>query len=251
MPSPQTKKTRIDQLLVERGLAPSRKRAQAMILAGKVLVAEQRVDKASQTFLPDALIRIKGPDHPYVGRGGVKLAGALEGFAIDPKDKTCLDVGASTGGFTDCLLQAGAKRVYTLDVGTNQLDYRIRQDPRVVSQENFNVRFLKKEDLSETIDLIVMDVSFISVKLLLPVLQEAIPGPWDMLVLVKPQFEAGPERLSRGGILRDIAEQGKIVADIRDFSASLGYQVLDTAASVLCGEDGNQEYFMWLRNQGP
>ncbi|HEX5034161.1 MAG TPA: TlyA family RNA methyltransferase, partial [bacterium] len=156
MPTP---KTRIDQLLVQLGLAPSRERAQALVMAGQVYVGDRRIDKSSQSFGAEEPIRVKGPDHPYVGRGGVKLARALQDFGIDPAGRVCLDIGASTGGFTDCLLQRGARRVYAFDSGTHQLHDRLRADPRVISRENFNVRHLSPADLPEPIELAVFDVS--------------------------------------------------------------------------------------------
>lgn len=241
-------KKRIDQLLVEKGLAPSRERAQAMILAGNVLVKEQRVDKPSQSFDPQELeLRIKGADHPYVGRGGVKLAGALDHFGVDPTGKTCLDVGASTGGFTDCLLQRGARKVYTLDSGSHQLDYRLTQDPRVIWRENFNARYLKPEDLPEPIDLVVVDVSFISLKLILGPLVAALPRPWQALTLVKPQFEAGVGQVEKGGLIRDKGLQEKIIQEIGRFGQDLGLNLQGRVPSVLKGEKGNQEYFLYFR----
>jgi 23S rRNA (cytidine1920-2'-O)/16S rRNA (cytidine1409-2'-O)-methyltransferase len=238
---------RIDQLLVERGLAPSRQRAQAMILAGKVLVKEQRVDKPSQSFDPEGrALRIKGPDHPYVGRGGVKLAGALDYFGVDPTGKTCLDVGASTGGFTDCLLQRGAKRVYTLDTGSHQLDYRLTQDPRVIWQENFNARYLKPGDIPEPIDLAVVDVSFISLKLILGPLVTALPRPWQALTLVKPQFEAGIDQVEKGGLIRDKALQENIVQELGRFGQTLGLALQGWTPAVIKGDKGNQEYFLYF-----
>jgi 23S rRNA (cytidine1920-2'-O)/16S rRNA (cytidine1409-2'-O)-methyltransferase len=242
------KKMRIDQLLVERGLAPSRERAQAMVLAGNVLVREQRVDKPSQSFDPDGIVlRIKGPDHPYVGRGGVKLAGALDHFAVDPKGKTCLDVGASTGGFTDCLLQRGAKKVYTLDAGTQQLDFRLRQDPRVIWRENFNARYLVSGDLPEPIDLAVIDVSFISLKLILPPLVAVLSRPWACLALVKPQFEAGPEQVEKGGLVRDPKLHKKILDELEQFGKNLGLNLQGSAPAVIKGDKGNQEYFIYFK----
>ena len=242
------KKMRIDQLLVARGLAPSRERAQAMILAGKVLVREQRVEKPSEIFDPETTeLRIKGPDHPYVGRGGVKLAGALDHFRIDPKGKTCLDVGASTGGFTDCLLQRGAKKVFTLDAGSNQLDYKIRQDPRVVWRENFNARYLASGDLPEAIDLVVVDVSFISVKLILSPLVAALPRPWSGLILLKPQFEVGVDQVEKGGLVRDAKLREKTVQEVGDFGQGLGLALQGWAPAVIKGEKGNQEYFLYFR----
>ena len=240
------KKIRIDLLLLEQGLAPSRERAQAWIMAGQVIANERRVLKASECFDPSATqIRLTGKDHPYVGRGGVKLQGALEGFGLDPKGATCLDVGASTGGFTDCLLQRGARKVYAFDCGTNQLDFRLRQDPRVVVRENFNVRQLSPEDLPEKIDWIVIDVSFISLTKVLPPLLQAVPGPWQLLMLVKPQFEAGPESIEKGGIVRDPKIQQRALEEIRKFSENLGLKIEGQAPCVITGEKGNQEFFLW------
>jgi 23S rRNA (cytidine1920-2'-O)/16S rRNA (cytidine1409-2'-O)-methyltransferase len=244
-------KVRIDQILCSQGLAPSRERAQALILAGKVLVNERPVEKPSERYFPEeSLIRLRGMDHPYVGRGGSKLAGALKEFGINPAGKTCLDVGASTGGFTDCLLQNGAEKVYTLDSGTNQLDYRLRQDPRVKWRENFNARYLKKEDIPEAIDLIVVDVSFISLKLLIPPVLDAIPGPWEMLLLIKPQFEAGREKVEKGGLVRDEKVRAEVVEIITRFVKDHALQVHGVMPSPLQGEKGNQEYFLYAA-RGP
>ncbi|HCU23447.1 MAG TPA: TlyA family rRNA (cytidine-2'-O)-methyltransferase [Deltaproteobacteria bacterium] len=245
-------KLRIDQLLCQKGLAPSRERAQALILAGQVLVAEQRVAKPSERYPENAAIRVKGPDHPYVSRGGVKLAAALTHFDLRPAGKVCLDLGASTGGFTDCLLQKGASRVYAFDSGTNQLHFRLRQDPRVISRENFNARFLQGSDLPEAVELIVMDVSFISLKLLLPPLLQAVPGPWELLMLVKPQFEAGKGQVGKGGVIRDEALRLRIVEDLSNFIAGLGLEAQASVPAVIAGEKGNQEYFLaakWPKNR--
>lgn len=213
-------------------------------MAGKVYVGERRIDKASQCFPSDAPLRVKGADHPYVGRGGVKLEKALEHFGIEPKDKICLDVGASTGGFTDCLLQRGALRVYTLDSGSHQLHERLRADPRVIARENFNARFLKASDLPEPVQLVVADVSFISLKLLIPPLLEALPPPWDVLLLVKPQFEAGKGQVGKGGIVRDEALRLQIVQDLAGFAERAGLKLIGTAAAAIAGDKGNQEYFL-------
>lgn len=252
MPAQKEEKVRIDQLLFQRGLAPSRERAQALILAGKVLVNEQRIEKPGQRFAPQkAKIRIKGKDHPFVSRGGVKLAGALDQFDLNPSGKTCLDVGASTGGFTDCLLQRGARKVYTIDCGTNQLDYRLRQDPRVHWQEKFNVRELKQQDLPEPVDLVVVDLSFISLKLVLPVLVQEVPGFREALLLVKPQFEAGRHQIDKGGIVKEAGVHQQVIQNISEFAESLGLQVKGVSPSELKGEKGNQEYFIWaLRRAG-
>src|SRR5262249_30154606 len=172
-----------------------------------------------------------------------KLAYALDHFGTDPVDKTCLDIGAPTGGFTDCLLQRGARRVYALDSGTHQLHERLRQDPRVIARENFNARYLKGTDIPEKIDLVVMDVSFISLKLLIPPLLEAIPGPWDVLMLVKPQFEAGKGQVGRGGVVREEGQQRRIVQDLTRFAEGCGLRILGSIPAALKGEKGNQEYF--------
>jgi len=246
--NPNAPKIRIDQLLVQLGLAPTRERAQALVLAGQVVVGDERVDKSSQKFLEGAAVRVKGPDHPYVGRGGVKLEKALEGFGIDPKGKVCLDIGASTGGFTDCLLQKGALKVYAFDSGTNQLHYRLRQDPRVVARENFNARFLTGADLPEKIALIVMDVSFISLKLLIPPILAAVPGPWEALMLVKPQFEAGKGQVGKGGIIRDETQRLAILENLTQFAREAGLAILGSAPAAISGDKGNQEYFLALRH---
>lgn len=244
MPRDKPQKIRIDQLLVDRGLAPSRTRAQALVLAGQVLVDEQRVEKASQSFLPDRVIRLKGQDHPFVSRGGVKLRDALEKFGVDPQGKICLDIGASTGGFTDCLLQKGARRVYAFDSGTLQLHERLRRDARVSFRENFNVRFLQAEDLPEPADLVVIDVSFISLKLVVPPILKALSGSYEIVALVKPQFEAQRHQVGKGGILKDEALQRDIVEALEQFLRDSDLQVKGSLPSVLKGEGGNQEYFI-------
>lgn len=243
-----TAKQRIDQILFAKGLAPSRERAQAMVMAGLVLVDDQPVAKASQKYLPEAItIRIKGKDHPYVGRGGVKLAGALDHFDIKIQDQVCLDIGASTGGFTDCLLQRGAKRVYTFDSGSNQLAYSLRSDTRVICRENFNVKNLTAKDLPEPIDWVTMDVSFISVKQLIPPLIQALFGPWQGLFLIKPQFEAGKGVVPKGGVLPAGPLVDKVLEDVANFCEKSGLKILGQMPSVLKGEKGNQEYFFWLK----
>ncbi len=238
-------KIRIDHLLVSQNLAPSRERGQAFIMAGQVFVGDHKVLKASETFPAETIITLKGADHPYVSRGGVKLGGALDHFQINPKDKICLDIGASTGGFTDCLLQRGGRKVYTLDVGTNQLDFRLRQDPRVISRENFNVRHLKKGDIPEFIDLIVADVSFISLKKIIPPLVDVILGNWEILLLIKPQFEAGKAEVGKGGIVKDEQLHRKIIEDLTRFTEDYDLAVQGVAPSVIKGNQGNQEYFLW------
>jgi 23S rRNA (cytidine1920-2'-O)/16S rRNA (cytidine1409-2'-O)-methyltransferase len=244
------KKIRIDQLLVDKGLAPSRTRAQAMVMAGQVWSGEQRVQKPSQLLAPDGPLSVRGPDHPFVGRGGVKLREALDRFAVDPRNRVCLDIGASTGGFTDCLLQAGAKKVYAFDVGTHQFHERLRHDPRVVLQENFNARYLQPGDLPEPLDLVVVDVSFISLKLILPPLARSLPTPWEGLILVKPQFEAAPREVAKGGVVKDPEVRERVGREIRDFAEELGLNPSEPLPCSLQGESGNQEYFILLRHQG-
>jgi 23S rRNA (cytidine1920-2'-O)/16S rRNA (cytidine1409-2'-O)-methyltransferase len=240
------KQQRLDQLVFERGLAESRSRAQALILAGRVVVDDHRVDKPGTRIDPGAQIRIKGTDHPWVSRGGVKLQGALKEFALQVEGLVALDVGASTGGFTDCLLQHGAKHVYALDVGRGQLHNKLVGDDRVESIEGQNIRELEKDALSEQVDLAVMDLSFISLRLALPpVLPHLKPGG-RILALVKPQFEVGKGQVGKGGIVRDEKLREEAVEDIAQFAESLGLKVLGRSQSCLAGADGNIEYFLQL-----
>jgi 23S rRNA (cytidine1920-2'-O)/16S rRNA (cytidine1409-2'-O)-methyltransferase len=239
------KRERIDKLLVERGLAPSRTRAQALVMAGIVLVNEQRVEKSSETFAPDAAIRVRGSDDPaarYVGRGGLKLAAALEHFALDVTDFVCLDVGASTGGFTDCLLQHGARHVVAVDVGHNQLDYRLRTDPRIETREGVNARYLQPADFAAPFDLIVLDVSFISATKVLPALVPLLTEHGRIIVLVKPQFEVGRGEVGKGGIVRDEAQHARVVAEVNDAARALGLEVRGVIDSPITGADGNREF---------
>lgn len=238
------KRERIDKLLVELGFADSRTKAQALVMAGVVVVNDKRVDKASQEFLPTDRIRIKGSsaETKYVGRGGLKLEKALGHFGIDPTGCVCLDVGASTGGFTDCLLQNGATRVVTVDVGTNQLVWKLRTDPRIEVRENLNARNLKPEDFGSKFDLIVMDVSFISVKKILPALVPLLAGNGRIVVLIKPQFEVGKPDVGKGGIVRDPELHEKVVREINGFAGSIGLNCIGTIDSPILGADGNREF---------
>src|SRR5688572_26394433 len=214
------KKERIDKLLADRGFAESRAKAQAMIMAGVVLVDEQRVEKPSQTFSPDARIRIKGDSAAtrYVGRGGLKLEAALTDFKIDPTGRNCLDVGSSTGGFTDCLLRHGAASVVALDVGTNQLAWSIRNDPRVEVRENTNARSLTPVDFTQSFDLVVMDVSFISATKILPALPPLLRDGGGIVVLIKPQFEVEKGEVGKGGIVRDPEKHDRVVSEVNAFA---------------------------------
>lgn len=240
-----TKRTRIDQLLVERGLAESRSRAQALVMAGLVFSCERRIDKPGTTLPPDTPIEVRGREHPWVSRGGVKLAHALDRFAIDPADLVCLDVGASTGGFTDVLLTRGATRVYAVDVGFGQLAWKLRSDPRVVVLERSNIRAIGMAQVPEPVELVVCDVSFIGLELTLPAaLALTKPGAW-LVALVKPQFEAGREHVGKGGIVRDPEVRSAVCARIVAFVAGQpGWRVLGVTESPITGADGNVEYLI-------
>jgi 23S rRNA (cytidine1920-2'-O)/16S rRNA (cytidine1409-2'-O)-methyltransferase len=252
-------KLRLDKLLVDRGLAGSRERAQALILAGNVLVDEQKRDKAGAQVTADASIRLLGEDLKYVSRGGLKLERALEHWRIPVEGKICFDIGASTGGFTDCLLQRGAARVIAIDTGYGQMDFKIRQDPRVRLLEKTNARYLTRdltreiiarESMDETADLVVMDVSFISATLVLPaVVAAAFPVVGarkgrEIVVLVKPQFEAGREHVGKGGIVRDEAAQLAAVERVRKSLVSLGCSSNDVIESPILGAEGNREFLL-------
>ena len=239
------KRERIDKLLVERGLAESSTKAQAMVMAGIVLVDEQRVDKPSHQFDSNSAIRIKGGDDPtsrYVGRGGLKLEAALRGFQIDVSGLTCLDVGASTGGFTDCLLQNGAKKVVAVDVGHNQIDWRLRKDSRVEVREGVNARYLKPEDFEEKFDLAVMDVSFISATKVLPAIVPLLVEGGSIVTLIKPQFEVGRGEVGGGGVVRDPAKRERVVEEVNQAARALGLEVVKVIESPIQGAEGNIEF---------
>ncbi|MBS1793496.1 MAG: TlyA family RNA methyltransferase [Acidobacteria bacterium] len=238
------KRERIDKLLVERGLADSRAKAQALVMAGVVLVNEKRIEKPSESFAPDAPIRLKGnsAESKYVGRGGLKLEKALIEFNIRPNEYVCLDVGASTGGFTDCLLQNGARKVVAVDVGTNQLVWKLRNDPRVEARENVNARYLARADFAESFDLIVMDVSFISVTKILPALTGLLSENGRIVVLIKPQFEVGRGEVGKGGIVRDAEKHAGVIDKINEFAAGIGLTAKGLTDSPILGADGNREF---------
>jgi 23S rRNA (cytidine1920-2'-O)/16S rRNA (cytidine1409-2'-O)-methyltransferase len=243
---PSPGKDRIDKLLVERGLVESREKARALVLAGQVLVAEQRVDKPGQTVRVDAEIRIKGERPKYVGRGGQKLEAALDAFGVDPTGEVWLDVGASTGGFTDCLLQHGARRVVAVDVGHNQLDYRLRTDPRVESREGVNARSLDAKDFADEFDGAVADVSFISLKLVLPAMMPLVRRGGRLVVLVKPQFEVGKGEVGKGGIVREDDRRRRVLDEISSFAETLGLQRFGAIESPIAGAEGNREFLLAL-----
>jgi 23S rRNA (cytidine1920-2'-O)/16S rRNA (cytidine1409-2'-O)-methyltransferase len=244
---------RLDKLLLERGVTTSRERAQALILAGKVLVNGQKVEKAGAGVEGSADIRLLGADLKYVSRGGLKLEAALEHWQIDVIGKICLDVGTSTGGFTDCLLQHGAAHVIAVDTGHGQIDFRLRQDTRVRLLEKTNARYLTPQQVGEAVELVVMDVSFISATLVLPaVIVAAFPQPTHRLgrqivVLVKPQFEAGREHVGKGGIVRDPAVQSSALEKVRHALLTLGCTQIDTMDSPILGGEGNREFLLYGR----
>ena len=253
MTATRAHRVRLDQLLVERGLAASRTRAQALLLAGRVRTgagdAARRDRKPGDLVHPALEIEVEEPE-PYVSRGGHKLAAALEAFGIDPRGRICLDVGASTGGFTDVLLQRGAKRVYALDVGRGQLAESLRANPRVVSIERFNARDLTADTLPEAASLAAIDVAFISARLVLgPAVTTFRGGPGDVIVLVKPQFEAGRGE-APGGVVRDPAVHERVVREVSHAAADLGLDVRGSVPSPILGPEGNREFLLWLRVPG-
>jgi 23S rRNA (cytidine1920-2'-O)/16S rRNA (cytidine1409-2'-O)-methyltransferase len=246
-------KTRVDVLLLERGLVASRERARAMILAGRVLVAEQKIDKAGAMVPADAPIRLLGEDMPYVSRGGLKLAGAIEHWKIAIQGRVCLDVGASTGGFTDCLLQHGAAHVTAIDTGFGQIAMKIRNDARVQLMERTNARLLEPASLTTRKDapgptFLAMDVSFISATLLLGPVLAAAPSLKEAVVLVKPQFEAGREHVGKGGIVRDPEAHDLAIARVAECVRALGWEVVETIPSPITGAEGNREFLLYARN---
>jgi 23S rRNA (cytidine1920-2'-O)/16S rRNA (cytidine1409-2'-O)-methyltransferase len=242
------KKQRLDQLLVERGLVESRAKAQASVLAGLVFSGERRLDKPGQGVAPDIALELRGPSSPYVSRGGIKLAHGLDHFGIDHKGMVALDLGASTGGFTDVLLQRGAARVYAVDVGHGQLDWRLRNDPKVVVLERTNARYLSRDLIPEPIDLVVCDTSFISLRLVLPpALQLTHAGAW-LLALIKPQFEVGKDQVGKGGVVRDPALHEAVCAGVARWLTEVqGWRVLGTTASPITGPKGNREFLIAAR----
>ncbi len=237
-------KTRIDSLLVDRGLAPSRQKAQALIMAGCVLVNDVPAQKPGQQVAADVDIRIRGEDHPYVSRGGVKLAYALEEFGCEIAGRICMDVGASTGGFTDCLLKEGAARIYAVDVGYGQLAQSVANDDRVVVMDRTNIRELKRSDIPEDVDLASIDVSFISLKLVLPKVKEFLAKSADVIALIKPQFEVGRELIGKGGVVRDAASHALAIDGVREAGLALGLRVQGIVESPIRGAKGNKEFLI-------
>jgi 23S rRNA (cytidine1920-2'-O)/16S rRNA (cytidine1409-2'-O)-methyltransferase len=243
-------KERVDVLMVERGLARSREKAQALLMAGSVSVDGLREWKPGTRYAAEAVIEVAEDPVPYVGRGGLKLKAALDAWQIDPSGLICMDIGASTGGFTDVLLQGGAARVYAVDVGYGQLDYTLRGDPRVVNMERTNIRFLDTETFPEKVDLIVIDVAFISLSLVFPVavrlLRKDPAGP-GIVALVKPQFEAGRAQVGKGGIVRDPGVHAEVLEKVKNYAQNCGLSAEEVMDSPVLGAKGNKEFLLWLR----
>ncbi len=242
------KKPRLDQLLFDRGLTESRERAKTTIMSGIVFVNGQRADKPGTAVSPDAVIEIRGDALPFVSRGGYKLDKALKVFPVDPSGKRCIDCGASTGGFTDVLLQHGAEKVYAVDVGYGQLAWKLRTDPRVVNLERCNLRYISAEQIPELLDLAVMDVSFISIRLVLPAVKTLLKPEADLICLIKPQFEAGREEVGKKGVVRDSRVHEQVVEEILRFMPGIGLSVQGLDYSPVKGPEGNIEYLCYLKN---
>ncbi len=242
-------KRRLDLVLVERGLCKSRSAAHRAILAGQVLVNGQLIDKPATRITEDSCIELKAKPR-YVSQGGLKLEKALRAFELDVHGMVCLDIGASTGGFTDCLLQHGAAKVYAVDVGKGQLDWSLRNDPRVVVKEDLNARYLQLEQIGEQVDLVTIDVSFISLRLILPAVRPILKPSGDVIALVKPQFEAGREHVQRGGVVKDPRVHQQVLEELAWFAVQeLGFSVIDATFSPFRGPAGNIEFFVQLRNE--
>jgi len=248
-PRQMATKERLDKLLVDRGIVQSRERARTMILAGDVAVDGKRIDKPGIQIDVEARLQLRGGDSSYVSRGGDKLEGALRAFAVDPRGMVVMDVGASTGGFTDCVLQKGAEKVYTVDVGYGQLAWRLRKDPRVVNLERRNIRYLRREEVKEEMDLVLIDTSFISIEKFLPNLLAFLKRGGAILGLIKPQFEVGRGEVGKGGVVRDEALHKRVIDRISDFSRGLGLKVLGVTESPLLGPKGNKEFFIYLKKE--
>jgi len=243
-------KKRLDVVMVERGLAESRQKAQAVIMAGQVFVDDQKVDKAGAPVTEGQNVEIRGKTLPYVSRGGLKLEKAMAAFPIDLNGAVCADIGASTGGFTDCMLQNGAEKVYAVDVGYGQLDWKLRSDPRVVCMERTNARYLTPEQIPDPLDFASIDVSFISLKLIFPALYGLLRQGGEIACLIKPQFEAGREKVGKKGVVRDPAVHLEVLEHFLDHAREAGFSVKDITFSPITGPEGNIEYLGWLGTEG-
>ncbi len=242
-------KDRLDKVMVDRAMVKSRDRAKALIMAGSVLVDGKQESKAGALIDSDAVVALMEKDIPFVSRGGVKLAGALDFFMIDPAGKTVMDIGSSTGGFTDCVLKRGATKVYAIDVGYGQLDWTLRNDPRVILHEKTNIRHFESDRIPEPVDLVVIDVSFISLTQVLPRVLDFLASEGDVLALVKPQFEVGRAMVEKGGVIRDETKRRSAVQKVCEFSEASGFIVMGDYESPLPGQKGNREYFIHLRRR--
>lgn len=245
--SPKTSKVRLDRLLVEKGMASTQEKARALIYSGLVRINQVPALKPGKSVDPGSPIELKQAEHPYVGRGGVKLEGALKVFQVQVKDKVALDIGASTGGFSHCLLLGGIKRVYAVDVGYGQLAWEIRQDPRVKVMERKNARFLSRSEIGEQIDLIVVDTSFISLKLIIPPLLPILKDCGEIVALIKPQFEVGKGKVGKGGVVRNEEDQKTVIEDLSQYFRERGLSVSGTVESPIQGAKGNREYFIYMQ----
>ncbi len=241
-------KERLDKLVHDHGLAESREQAKRLILAGLVLVNEQKIDKAGTLIPEDADIRLLGQEHPYVGRGGLKLEKALQEFQIDPTGQVVIDVGASTGGFTDCLLQHGAKKVYAVDVGYGQLAWKLLQDPRVILRERTNIRYLTPDDFPEQMEMAVIDLSFISMTKILAPVQHLLKPQAQVIALVKPQFEVGKGEVGKGGIVKSAEKHQRVLQEVREYAEGLGFEFKGVIESPIKGAKGNTEFLISLSN---
>ena len=239
-------KKRLDALMVERGLEQSRERAKALIMSGVVYVNDQKADSAGQAYPTDVQIEVRGHTLKYVSRGGLKLEKALDWFRIDPTDKIVMDVGASTGGFTDCLLQRGAQKVYAVDVGYGQLAWSVRTDPRVVCMERCNIRYVTPDQVPDKLDLAVIDVSFISLRLVLPAAQALLKENAEVVALIKPQFEAGREKVGKKGVVREASTHIEVIESTIAFAKSIDFGVKGLTFSPIRGPEGNIEFLVWL-----
>ena len=241
------KKIRLDQLVFDLGLAESRERAKTTVMSGLVFVNGQRADKPGMQVLPDVKIEVKGAALPYVSRGGLKLEKALKVFPIDIKEKVCVDCGASTGGFTDVLLKNGAAKVYAVDVGYGQLAWSLRNDERVVNMERTNIRYISSEEIPEPLDICVMDLSFISIKLVLPAVCALLKDDAQLVCLIKPQFEAGKEEVGKKGVIRDKAVHLSVIESVLSFAPTVGMTVMGLDFSPIKGPEGNREYLCYMK----
>ena len=242
-------KIRLDQYLVQHGMIQSRERAKALIMAGVVFVNEQKVDKAGEMIKEDAKVEVRGHDIGYVSRGGLKLEKAMQCFPLTPRGKVCMDIGASTGGFTDCMLQNGAVKVFSVDVGHGQLAWKLRNDPRVVCMEKTNIRYVTPQDIDDVLDFASVDVSFISLTKVLGPARELLADGGEMVCLIKPQFEAGREKVGKKGVVRDKSVHEEVIDKVVSFALSIGFSVLHLEYSPIKGPEGNIEYLVHLKKE--